>query len=224
MERRETAQPMSATRTVASALGVLVGLAGIDHGFFEVLQGNVAPDGLMIDAIGPAQRFWEYGAETALTVVPNFLATGILAIIFGLLVTLWAAAFVHKKRGAGVLMLLSIILFLVGGGFAPIFMSILASLTATQIDKPLTWWRRILPDGVQRFLSRMWPATLIVSVLSFVISVEIIIFGWPLTAFFDADTAFGLLNTFSFIMLGLMLLCVLTAFAHDIQMEGERAG
>jgi hypothetical protein len=223
MERRETAQPMSATRIVASALGVLVGLAGIDHGFFEVLQGSVAPDGLMIDAIGPAQRFWEYGAETALTVVPNFLATGILAIIFGLLVTLWAAAFVHKKRGAGILMLLSIILFLVGGGFAPIFMSILASLTATQIDKPLTWWRRILPDGVQRFLSRMWPETLIASVLSFVISVEIIIFGWPLTAFFDADTAFGLLNTFSFIMLGLMLLSVLTAFAHDIQMEGERA-
>jgi hypothetical protein len=30
----------SATRVVASTLGVLVGLAGIDHGFFEVLQGN----------------------------------------------------------------------------------------------------------------------------------------------------------------------------------------
>jgi hypothetical protein len=224
MERRETAQPMSATRTVASALGVLVGLAGIDHGFFEVLQGNVAPDGLMIDAIGPAQRFWEYGTETALTIVPNFLVTGILAVVFGLLVTVWAAAFVQRKHGAGVLMLLSIILFLVGGGFAPIFVSILASLTATRIDKPLTWWRRILPDGVQRFLSRMWPATLIVSVLSFVISVEVIIFGWPLTAFFDADTAFDLLNTFSFIMLGLMLLSVLAAFAHDIQMEGERAG
>jgi hypothetical protein len=223
MERRETAKPMSATRTVASTLGVLVGLAGIDHGFFEVLQGSVAPDGLMIDAIGPAQRFWEYGTETALTIVPNFMATGILAIIFGLLATLWAAAFVHKKRGTGVLTLLSIILFLVGGGFAPIFMSAIASLTATRIGKPLTWWRRILPDGVRRFLSRMWPATLIASVLSFVISVEIIILGWPLTAFFHADTAFDLLNTFSFIMLGLMLLSVLTAFAHDIQMEGERA-
>jgi hypothetical protein len=218
-ERKE----VSATQMVASTLGVLVGLAGIDHGFFEVLQGNVAPDGLMIDAIGPAQRFWEYGTETALTIVPNFLVTGILAIVFGLLVTVWAAAYVQRKHGAGVLMLLSIILFLVGGGFAPIVMSILASLTATRIGKPLTWWRKLLPGGVRSFLSRMWPGALIAAILSFVISVEIIIFGWPLTAFFDADTAFGLLNTFSFVMLGLMLLAVLTAFAHDIQMEGEKA-
>jgi hypothetical protein len=224
MEGTRTAKTVSATRMVASTLGVLVGLAGIDHGFFEVLQGNVAPEGLMIDAIGPAQRFWEYGTETALTIVPNFLATGILAIIFGLLVTVWAAAFVHKKHGAGVLMLLSIILFLVGGGFAPIVMSILASLTATWIGKPLAWWRRILPDGVRRFLSGIWRGTLIAAVLSFLVSVEIIIFGWPLTAFFDADTAFGLLNTFSFIMLGLMLLSVLTAFAHDIQVQADRAG
>jgi hypothetical protein len=209
---------------VASALGVLVGLAGIEHGLFEVLQGSAKPDGLMIDAIGPGQRVWAYGTETALTIVPNFLATGILAIIFGLLVTMWAAAFVHRKQGAGVLMLLSIILFLVGGGFAPIVMSIVASLTATRIGKPLTWWRRLLPDGVQRLLSWMWPGALIASVLSFVVSVEIIIFGWPLTVFFDADTAFDLLNAFSFIMVGSMLLSVLTAFAHDIQMQAEKSG
>jgi hypothetical protein len=43
---------ISATRAVASTLGVLVGLAGIEHGFFELLQGNVTPSGIMIDAIG----------------------------------------------------------------------------------------------------------------------------------------------------------------------------
>jgi pimeloyl-ACP methyl ester carboxylesterase len=32
-------------------------------------------------------------------------------------------------------------LFLVGGGFAPIFMAIIASLTATRIHKPLSFWR-----------------------------------------------------------------------------------
>jgi hypothetical protein len=62
----------SATRAVASTLGVLVGLAGIEHGFFELLQGNVTPSGIIIDAIGPSQRFWEYGTERALTVIPIF--------------------------------------------------------------------------------------------------------------------------------------------------------
>ena len=77
-----------ATKTVASIFGVLVGLAGIQHGIFEILQGNVAPNDIMIDAIGPAQKFWEYATENALTIIPNFLVTGILAIIFGLFVTI----------------------------------------------------------------------------------------------------------------------------------------
>jgi hypothetical protein len=49
---------ISATRAVTSTLGVLVGLAGIEHGFFEMLQGNITPSSMMIEAIGPAQRFW----------------------------------------------------------------------------------------------------------------------------------------------------------------------
>jgi hypothetical protein len=120
-------------------LSVLVGLAGIEHVFFELLQGNVTPNDIMINAIGPAQRFWEYGTERALTIIPNFLATGTLAIIFGLLVAIWAAVFIDSKYSAGILMLLLITPWLVGGGFAPIFMSILASVTAARINKPIEW-------------------------------------------------------------------------------------
>ncbi len=77
---------VSGTRVVASASGILTGLAGMEHGFFEMLQGSVAPSGVMIEAIGPAQRFWELGTEAALTVVPNFFVTGILAMMVGLAV------------------------------------------------------------------------------------------------------------------------------------------
>jgi len=112
MKGIEALKNIRATRAVASTLGVLVGLAGIEHGFFEMLQGNVTPSDIMIDAIGPAQRFWEYGTESALTIIPNFFVTGIVAIIVGLLVTIWAGAFIDRKYGAGVLMLLSIILWL----------------------------------------------------------------------------------------------------------------
>jgi len=37
-----------ARRVMASTFGVLAGLAGIEHGIGETLQGNVAPDGMMI--------------------------------------------------------------------------------------------------------------------------------------------------------------------------------
>lgn len=215
---------VSATRVVASTLGVLVGLAGIEHGVFEVLRGNVAPEGFLIDAIGPTQKLWEHGGEAAVTIVPNFLITGILAVIVGLGVAVWAVAFLHRRYGAGVLMLLSVALWLVGGGFAPpIFFGIPASLVANRIGRPLRFWRRILPEGVVHFLSKTWFGILIAFVLCFVLSVEIVIFGWPLTAFLDADTAFEVLNAFAFSYLGLMLLAIVGAFAYDIQQRVREA-
>jgi len=207
----------SSTRAVASTLGVLVGLAGIEHGFFELLQGNVAPSDIMIDAIGPGQRFWEYGVERALTIIPNFFITGILAMAFGVLVTIWAGMFIDRKYAAWVLMLLSIMLWLVGGGFAPIFMSILAIITATRINKPLQWWRAHLPASIRGFLAKLWPWSVISFVVVFVIDVEIAIFGYPLLWFFSAEVTFAIQYAFAFIMVGLMPVSILTAFAYDIQ-------
>ena len=211
-----------ATQTVASTLGVLVGLAGVDHGIFEILQGNVAPNDIMIAAIGPAQRFWQYGEETALTIIPNFLVTGFLAVIFGILVMIWSIKFIDKKYGAGILFLLGVTLFLFGGGFAPIFTTIIASLVATRINKSLRIWRAILPGFLRRFLEKVWLWVLITFIILFVFSVIVAIFGWPLTSFYDADTSFNILNILSYIMLGFMLLSPLTGFAHDIQAQIER--
>lgn len=215
MENTEASSNTNATKIVASTFGVLVGLAGIDHGIFEILQGDAQPDGLMIAAIGPAQRLWEYGTEPALTIIPSFLATGILAVVIGILVIVWAAGFVHGKYGAAVLLLLSITLFLVGGGFAPIFLTILAVITATRINKPLTWWRIYIPAAAQTFLAWLWPWSLIALVLLFFLSVEIAIFGYPLVGRWGADKTRAVLYNASYAMIGLMLLSPLTAFAHD---------
>src|SRR4030043_261560 len=131
----------SATKVVASTIGVFSGLAGMVHGFFEMLQGNVTPSSNVINAIDPAQRLWPEATLHAFTIIPNFLITGILAMIIGLLVIIWTGAFIDGKYGARVLLLLSISLFMVGGGFGPAFMAIIASLIATQINKPLSYWQ-----------------------------------------------------------------------------------
>jgi hypothetical protein len=228
MDTREPEIYNRATRVVTSTLGVFVGLAGIDHGIFEILQGNLATNSVMIAAIGSAQRFWQYGDEPALTIIPNFLATGILAVIFGILLTIWSIKFIGKKYGAEILFLLGVTLFLFGGGFAPIFMTLIASMTATRINMPLKFWRAALPSFIRSFLGKIWLGTLIAFTLIFIVSVSIAIFGWPLTSFYDADTTLNILNLLSYIMLGFMLLSPLTGFAHDIQaqieMETDRHG
>jgi hypothetical protein len=47
-----------ATRFIVSTLGIILAIAGFDHGFFETLQGNRPTSGLIIQAIGPEQTLW----------------------------------------------------------------------------------------------------------------------------------------------------------------------
>lgn len=217
---------ISATRVIASTLGVIVGVAGIEHGLFEMLQGNVAPTGLIIDAIGPAQELWRGATEPALTIIPNLFLTGILAMIVGLLTVVWAAAFVERRHGPSILLLLFAALLLVGGGSPPIFIGVLACVVATRINKPLRWWRTHLPVNVRGFLATLWPWSIIAYVVLFFLSVVIAITGWPFTFFFAANdiqaTLIPILYSLGYIADVLLLLVIVTGFAFDIQRTSSK--
>jgi len=86
-----------ATKTIVSTIGVILGIAGIDHGFFELFQGNTPTNGLIIQAIGDAQQMWIHGTEEAFTIVPNFLATGLLAIAVSIAIMIWSVRFIDTK-------------------------------------------------------------------------------------------------------------------------------
>ena len=109
MKGKKALANISATRTLASMIGVFGGLMSIEHGYLETLQGNVAPTSIIIDAIGHEANSVFQGSEPALTLIPNFFVTGILAIIVGLLVTIWAAAFIPRKHGVVILMFSSLV-------------------------------------------------------------------------------------------------------------------
>jgi hypothetical protein len=204
----------SATKTVATSFGIYAGLLGTAHGYFEINQGNVAPDGIMINAIGAPCRMnvvW-HACLPAITIIPSFLVTGILAIIVGLIIAIWAVAFVHKKHGGLVLILLSMILLLVGGGFIPAFIGITAGAAGTRINAPLTG--RQSNRGLLRFLAKLWPWTLIAYFAW--IPVE-----WLLGYFFNEFLLKQSALAFIF-QVGLLLLTVFTAFAFDIQKNTDR--
>jgi hypothetical protein len=201
----------SATRIVASVFGVLAGLFGIEHGYFETLQGNGAPGGIYILAMGPpcqTTKMW-HGCEPAMTIIPHYFVSGVVTIFVSLIVIVWAAAFVQRKDGGLVLILLSMIQLLVGGGFVPIAFGIIAGIAGTRIHAPFTWWRAHLSVHTRRFLAALWPWSLIIFVLWFPGE-------WILGYFFN-DYLLNLALVTLVFSLGLMLLTALTAFAHDIQ-------
>jgi hypothetical protein len=162
-QSRVEAEMKSASRVAAYTLGVYAGLLGAVHGYYEILQGNVAPGRLMINAIGPPCRpeAVAHACFPAMTVVPNFSVTGILALILGLVVLTWAAGFVQRKHDGPFLMLLSILMLLVGGGFVPTFVGIIAGVAGIGIHAPSTGWRARLPGNALRFLAGFWPWPLI---------------------------------------------------------------
>src|SRR5438445_7754292 len=100
----------------AKGVAICAGLLGVVHGFFETQQGSVAPGGVLITAIGNGCQGFN-NCLPAMTVVPNFLWSGILAIILSLLVLLFSAVRIQTRRGPLVLALLSIVLLIAGEGF-----------------------------------------------------------------------------------------------------------
>jgi hypothetical protein len=143
-----------------------------------------------------------------MTLVPNFLVTGILAVVVGFVAATWAAGFVQKKYGGLALMLLCIVLLLVGGGFVPMFVGLMAGFAGTKIKAPPAWRRT-------RFLARLWPWPLVAYFL-WVLPVQ-----WLLGRFFDALLLNAGLIFFFCFDLGLPLLAVLTGFAHDVFRTGD---
>ncbi len=206
---------MSAARVVATAFGIGAGLLGLEHGYFETQQGNVAPSGLVISAIGPPcepASAW-HGCEPALTVIPNFLVTGVLAMVAAMVVLIWAAAFVQRRHGGTVLLLLTAVLFLVGGGFFTLSYGVLAGIAGTRIDTPLTWWRAHLPASISQGLARLWPWLLIAYAAWLAAS-------W-LIGGLSAELMLRLTPAATAITPLILVLILVVAFAYDIQPRAD---
>ena len=170
----------TATRIIVSSLGVLVGIGSIDHGLLETVQGSRPTPGLIVNALGSGYRWtvWKQGGEAAFTLIPNFLVTGIIAILLGVLMILWALRFIHMKHGPAIFLLLGIASFLTGGGIAQIVLFTIVWGLATRIRSPLTFWRWIIPPPARPALSCLWPWTLTTATVLFLAALEIAIFGY----------------------------------------------
>jgi hypothetical protein len=190
----------------------------MNHGFFEILQGSAPTGGLFISSIGEAQKMWPYGDESAFTLIPNFLLTGIAAVMVGITLVIWSLAFVHKKNGPTVFILLFILLLVVGGGVAQILFFPFFWLVSTRINQPLAWWRRKLPGGSQARLARLWPLSLVISSALFVFALQIATTGF-IPGVVNPDTVLAVMLICLAAELILLPLTFVSGFAHDMAMN-----
>ncbi len=151
------AKAKSPLRITVALLGLYAGLLGVQHGIFEILQGNTAPDGLLFNAIGPPcqpEAVW-HACFPAMSLIPNLLVTGIAAVLVGVALLLWSLFFVQRRYGGWVLGLLATLLLLVGGGFVPAFIGLVAAAASRDLHRPPSQPRFAV-------LARVWPWPLVV--------------------------------------------------------------
>lgn len=201
----------NATQVTVSTMGAIMALAGIEHGIGEILQGNQAPNSLMISSWPDSEFFRSLAGEPAITIVPNFLATGILAVFFSLLYLLWATRFMQRKHAGLVMMLLSIAMLVVGGGIFPPVLALLIGALATRINASLTWWRTHFSISLRRFCGKIWPWSFAACLSGWLLLFP----GVNILGYFFGVNEPSLTVLLIFFAVGSLLVTILTGFARS---------
>jgi hypothetical protein len=139
-----------ATRITVSVFGTLMGFAGIEHGVGEILQGSRPPEGLIFPSWPNAPFFTPVSGEPALSILPDLLLTGILAVIFSLAYICCATLLIGRRKNAVIMLLLSVAMLLTGGGIFPPVLGMFIAGLAARVDprRPMnqTGWFESLRD------------------------------------------------------------------------------
>jgi hypothetical protein len=151
-----------------------------------------------------------------MTIVPNLLATGVLAILVSLIFLVWATMFVQREHGGLILILLSVVMLLVGGGFGPPILGVIVGIAATRINAPPAWRRTHLSDGPRRLLAKLWPWCLVAGVTTWLLVMPGTI---VLDFFIGVNIPDVVVHVLTLSAFGLLLLAVFTGFAHDIRKQ-----
>ncbi|MBA4385667.1 MAG: hypothetical protein C0410_13090, partial [Anaerolinea sp.] len=149
-----------AIKIVSSVSGIIAGLAGMEHGIFEVLQKNAESSSLMFASMGApcdAAAKWN-GCEPAMSIISNFMIMGIITIVLGFLLSIWSGFFINRKGSGWITLMLSILLLLFGGGFFPPIIGIISGIAANSIHKPISTRKM---NGFTRLMAIIWPWPLV---------------------------------------------------------------
>ena len=198
----------SAKRTLGILFGAFAGLGGIEHGYFEFLQGSVRHADLIFPSMGPPcvpESAW-HGCEPALSLIPNLLVSGVVSMVLGLATLVWSIFFLRRQHGGLVLMLLSVALLLTGGGIVPPVIGFFGGIAAMRAAAP-SRARRRKATGLRGVGAHLWPWSLI-AFFAFIA-------GMVAVGYFQNDTLkqYGLV-----VLVGLpllMLVALASAWARD---------
>jgi len=201
----------NATKVFVTTFGTIMALAGIEHGIGELLQGNTVPEGIMILSWPGSDFFRIQAGEPAMTILPNLLITGILAVFFSLIFLIWTTLFVQRKNSGLVMILLAIAMLLFGGGIFPPIFCVILGILAARINSSFPWWRTHIPMKARILLGKLWPISFSVCVVTWLFMLA----GINSLDYFLGIQDDNLMYALMISAFGFFFLTMLTGFARD---------
>ncbi len=199
----------NATSVMVSVFGGLAALAGLEHGVGELLQGSVAPAGLVFLSWPDSAFFRVLAGEPAMSLVPNLLASGLLTTLVSLGLLVWSIAFPRRKGSSFVLLGLAVVLLLVGGGFGPPLLGLIVGVTATGA-RPRAG---VLPPatGLARALGALWPWLLAAAIAAWLLLMP----GTMLLDYVGARHIEAVVPAFILAAFGTLAMAIVAGLARD---------
>ena len=146
------------------------------------------------------------------------------AVCVSALVIVWTVGFIHKKNGANIFLVIFILLFFVGGGIAQVAFFLIAWGTATQINSPLTFWKKNLSENNRKLLDKLWLPFCALGYLFLGIGIAIwLLFTPPGSTYQGLETAYWTCWITLLIGVTFQILTILSGFAGDINWQ-DRTG
>ncbi len=142
----------SALHTTTAVMGAWMGLAGIEHGIGELLQGRTGGGGMILS--WPDSPFFaSLSGEPAFTLLGDMRLTGALAVVISVLFIAWSIGVRDLRRGGAGMMLLAVPMFLFGGGIFPPVLGFIIGLVRVCGGGMR---QREVRSSVGRFLGKHW--------------------------------------------------------------------
>jgi hypothetical protein len=202
----------SAARIIVSTFGGLVGLIGAEHGIGAILQGDVSHSGFMFLSWPNSTFFSILGGEPAASILPNLLITGVLAVLFSFAYLVWAVFFIQRKPGGIILILLSIPMFLFGGGIFPPALGMLIGGAVILIDRVMGEEKAHIPLSRSWIMLRaLWPWVFYAGVLSWLAMFPVV----PLLNYYFGVNDANLVWAVVACMFGFLFLSFVSAVVWD---------
>jgi len=208
----------SATKIIVTSLGVLIGVSSIiSHGFFEILQGNKTA-GFFIESVGEGNFIGAPAGEEAITLIPNFLYSGIATILVSLFIIIWSLNFIHQKHGSTIFLLLCILLSFAGGGTAQAVIVLLTWAASMRIHRPLTLGQKVMLSNFGRMFGDFWMQFLVSGIILILTATQIALFKtFPWVS--DEQKILFISMIMLITGIGVILLAIISGLAYDLENE-----